>query len=345
MSRIEPTGELPKGVEVVLTRQRVGFWGQLGDTPSHPEMSQEDIPPCIYTFEPWLGCLWGTSCRFCYVPNLSVGFYPGGQKSKWYTDWGRWLLPKPDITARLRQRLLNSSGNTRPAYLNASIFMSAKTDPFLPLTDNLKVTLENLKVFSEAQVFLMCQTRSPKVVEDPEIFNQLQKMARYCKVGVSFSVSTDILEEQRKIEQGGLTPEKRLEAMKKLKEAGIFVSAAVCPLMPFSAEFPRRIVECAHHASLQILGPSGFGSASPKQVLSEVYGAVPDYGELEQKLVEGFTALGENANFSWGVGSKGFVGGFLAARRFYDSPASGRTDSSQLELSLCWQPAKVGHFC
>ena len=334
MKQIERVGELPKGVNVVLTRQRTGFWGQLGEGPSYPEIAQKDIPPRVYTFEPWLGCLWGNSCRFCYVPNLSASFYPGGQKSKWYTDWGHWLLPKPDITARLRQRLLSSSGKTRPAYLNASIFMSAKTDPFLPLTDNLKVTLENLKVLSKAQVFLMCQTRSPKVVEDQAIFLQLREMARHCKVGVSFSMSTDILEEQRKIEHGGLTPEKRLKVMKKLKDAGIFVSAAVCPLMPFSAEFSRRIVECAHHASIQILRPSGFGSATPRQLLSEVYGAVPDYGELEQRLVEGLMALGENANFSWGVGSTGFVGGFLAARRFYGSPASGRTDSSQLGLSI-----------
>ena len=33
---------------------------------------------------------------------------------------------------------------------------------------------------------------------------------------------------------------------------------------------PRRIVECADHASVQILRPSGFGSATPKQVLGEV---------------------------------------------------------------------------
>ena len=96
-----------------------------------------------------------------------------------------------------------------------------------------------------AQVFLMCQTRSPKVVEDKAILVQLQEMARYCKVGVSFSISTDILEKQRTIENGGLTPEKWLETMNKLRDASILVSAPVCPLMPFSDEFPARIVESA----------------------------------------------------------------------------------------------------
>ena len=77
-----------------------------------------------------------------------------------------------------------------------------------------------------------------------------------------------------------------------------------------------------------------FGSATAKQVPGEVYGAVPGYGELEQQLIQGLMALGENANFPWGVGSKEIGGGFLAVRRYYGSPPSGRTASSQFELSL-----------
>jgi len=64
--------------------------------------------------------------------------------------------------------------------------------------------------------------------------------------------------------------------MARLKRAGTFVSAAVGTLMPFSGEFPQRIVECADHTSVQNLRPSGFGSATPKHVLDDVYGTVPD---------------------------------------------------------------------
>ena len=92
---------LPKGMNVVLARQRSGFWGRLGNGGARPDFGAAEVPPRIYTFEPWLGCLWGASCRFCYVPNLSERFYPGGTQSDWFRKWGQWLLPKPDITARL----------------------------------------------------------------------------------------------------------------------------------------------------------------------------------------------------------------------------------------------------
>lgn len=198
-----PDGEsplaLPRGLDVVLAKHTSGFWGQLDDTPAYPEFSIESLPTVIYTFEPWLGCPWGASCEFCYVRNASLRFYPGGKEGYWYNQWGYWLLPKPDITVRLHRLLLDPQGSTRRAYQGAFVYMAAKTDPFLPLPDTLEVTRANLDVFARADVFLMCQTRCGKVVEDPEVLDRITEMARHKKVGVSFSIATDLLEEQRRI--------------------------------------------------------------------------------------------------------------------------------------------------
>ena len=315
-------GELPKGLSVVLAEQRAGFWSRPGVGAAQPEFSEGDVPSRIYTFEPWLGCRWGTSCTFCYVPNLSAGHYPGGHQSDWFKGWGRWLVPKPHISERLRHQLFSANGRTRPKYSGAFVFMSAKTDPFLPRADLLKITRSNLAVFSEADVFLMCQTRSPAVVEDAEIFELLCHMAHQRKAAVSFSVATDVRAEQLRIERGGLSPERRLTTMERLKTAGIFVSAAVSPLLPYSDEFPRRLLDSAHHASIQTLRPSGFGSATPKHVLTEVDRSVPGYRRLEEELADDLRSLDKGEQFSWGVGNKGFMGAFLAARRFYGPPDS-----------------------
>ena len=311
--------ELPRGLGVVLAKQTAGFWGRLDDGAAQPDFSKDDIPSLIYTFEPWLGCLWGTSCAFCYVPNLSAGHYPGRRGSHWFKDWGRWLVPKPEITQRLRHQLFDGDGRTRNTYRGAFVFMSAKTDPFLPAEELLAITRDNLRVLSEADVFLMCQTRSLKVVDDLEIFALLQDMGRRGKVAVSFSIGTDIQPEQQRIERGGLSPERRLETMRTLKDAGIFVSAAISPLMPYSVEFPNRLLDSAHHASVQALRPSGFGSATPKPVLEKVYRSVPDYKRLDTKLVGHLRRLDTVSHFSWGIGNKGFIGSFLAANRFYGS--------------------------
>jgi DNA repair photolyase len=309
------------GINVVLAKQKNGFWGHVGDGLSHPVITQQDIPDPLFTFEPWLGCLWGKSCKFCYVPNLSAGFYPGGRNSEWYRGWGNWLVLKPNITTKLRKRLLDSSGKTRKAYRGASIFMSAKTDPFLPVKENLQITKGNLRVFADADVFVMCQTRSAQVTDDAEILELLQHMAKRGKAGVSFSISTDILGEQQRSERGGISPLRRMEVMEKLKSKSIFVTAAVCPIMPFSYEFPGRLLECSNHASVQILRPAGSGSSTPKEFLDDVHDNIPHYGELDLKLVEKFSAQDQNSGFSWGIGAKGFIGGFVAARRFYNPAA------------------------
>ena len=142
-------------------------------------------------------------------------------------------------------------------------------------------------------------------------------MAKHQKVGVSFSISTDLLEEQRKLERGGLGPERRLKTMARLKEAGIFVSAAVAPLMPYSGAFPKRLIESAHHASIQLLRPSGFGSSTPKDVLDDIETPIPGYRTFDMKLVNQIEESADLTDFAWGVGNKGFMGAFLAARNFY----------------------------
>ena len=105
--------------------------------------------------------------------------------------------------------------------------------------------------------------------------------------------------------------------MSRLKGAGVFVSAAVSPLMPFSPEFPRCLLDCAHHASIQTLRPSGLASATPKKVLDEILRSVAGYGQLEAKLAKDLQRLDVSGQFSWGVGNKGFIGAFLAAKRHY----------------------------
>jgi hypothetical protein len=132
--------KIPKGLDAVLTLQTVGFWGKLECSPANPDFSEADVPERIYTVNPWLGCLWGTSCKGCYVPSADTRHYPAGQQSYWYRQWGNRLLYKPDITRRLRKQLLDGTDLTRPTYQGAAIYMSPKTDPLLPIKDALQIT-------------------------------------------------------------------------------------------------------------------------------------------------------------------------------------------------------------
>lgn len=289
---------------------------------AHPNFGQSEVTSDVFTFDPWIGCLWGKSCRFCYVPNLMANSYPGGRQGYWFNEWGRWLIPKPDIAARLERVLIDASGRTKPKYRDAFVFMSPKTDPFLPLKPALEVARKVLRVFSRSDVFLMCQTRSPSIVEDPEIFGLLVGMATRGQVGVSFSISTDLETEQRNIERGGLKPLRRLDVMRRLKEAGIFVSAAVSPLMPYSPEFAHRIMDVADHASIQQLKSSRVGASTPEYLLAKVRRADRYQCDLADPLADELSTTSATTGFAWGIGSKGFIGAFLAAKRFYGQKES-----------------------
>jgi DNA repair photolyase len=313
------TTPFPKGMDTVLTRQTSGFWGKLDHVPASPDFSEADVPELLYTFDPWLGCLFGTSCRFCYVPSVATRIYPNGRQSYWYQQWGNWLLYKPDITNRLRKQLLDGGGLTRSPYRGAAVYMSPKTDPLVPISNALHITARNLDVFLDAECFLMIQTRSKAVEdEDHDIFNSIVELARRKKVGVSFSISTDLLDQQRWIEAGGLLPEERLRIIGRLKAAGVFVSAAVAPLMPYSPDFARKLVESCHHASIQVLHLTGSGAATPKAVLEQTHRELPNYRDLDRKLADEIEALDGAETLSWGINNKGFIGAFLAARRFYE---------------------------
>jgi DNA repair photolyase len=196
--------------------------------------------------------------------------------------------------------------------------MSPKTDPLILIPDALRISARNLGVFLDADCFLMIQTRSKAVEEsDPAIFTRILELARRKKVGVSFSISTDILAQQRRIESGGLSPAERLRIMARLKSEGVFVSAAVAPLMPSSPDFARKLVDSCHHASIQVLHLTGSGAATPKSVLAQTHSEIPHYRELDRKLAEDIEAVRGAEGFSWGMNNKGFIGAFLAGRRFY----------------------------
>jgi hypothetical protein len=46
---------------------------------------------------------------------------------------------------------------------------------------------------------------------------------------------------------------------------------------------------------------------------------IPRYRELDSKLADEIETVAGAHDFSWGINNKGFIGAFLAARRFYET--------------------------
>lgn len=170
-----------------------------------------------HTLNPYMGCAFGDrGCGvYCYVAESPIGLYAG-------KPWGTWVNAKRNAAEVLR-RDLAATGD--PAALR--IFMSSATDPYQPAEARLRITRSVLDVFSDRSVgMLVVQTRSPLVERDFEI------MERLPFAWLSMTVETDDDTVRRALTPTCPSMGRRLAAMRRARERGIRVQAAVSPLLP-----------------------------------------------------------------------------------------------------------------
>jgi DNA repair photolyase len=147
-------------------------------------------------------------------------------------EWGTWVEVKDGAVEVLRRDLtrVRKKGPVK-------IFLSSATDPYQPEEARAGLTRSLLEVLSEQPPdFLFLQTRSPLVTRDVDILLKLKD-----RLLVSVTVETDLEEVRRAFAPAAPPVPARLRALGKLKEAGLFVQAAVSPVLPFSREFPAKL--------------------------------------------------------------------------------------------------------
>lgn len=177
-----------------------------------------------HTLQPYSGCEF--SCIYCYVREMMPQ-----RTSPEKLAWSRWIAPKknaPELLAREAERGRLST---------ARIFCSSVTDPYTPLERRLGLTRGCLEVMVRTPpTALVVQTRSPLVVRDVEL------LARIPTAGVSMTVTTDDEAVRRAFEPNAPGTDLRIEALGRLRAAGIPTQAAVAPLLPGDPErLARRL--------------------------------------------------------------------------------------------------------
>jgi DNA repair photolyase len=167
-----------------------------------------------HTLQPYSGCEF--ACAYCYVRQMAPQrTAPEG------LAWSTWLAPKrnaPELLAREAER--GRLGRAR-------IFCSSVTDPYTPLERRLGLTRGCLEVMARCPpAALVLQTRSPLVVRDAAL------LARIPTAVVSMTVATGDEAVRRALEPNAPGTGLRIEALGRLREAGVRTQAAVAPLLP-----------------------------------------------------------------------------------------------------------------
>ena len=181
-------------------------------------ITRNDSPDISFdqSINPYRGCEHG--CFYCYArpthayQGLSAGL-----------DFESRLFVKDGAAALLERELAN------PKYKPKMIALGANTDAYQPIERQYRVTRGVLEVLAKARHPVGIVTKSNLVLRDLDL---LAPMAADGLVKVFVSVTTVDRGLARRMEPRAPTPERRLEAIEKLAEAGVPVGVLAAPIIP-----------------------------------------------------------------------------------------------------------------
>ena len=236
------------------TVTRHGFddgWTALDDLPhfktqvtaetARRVISRNDSPdlPFDRSINPYRGCEHG--CVYCYArpTHAFMGLSAG-------LDFETQLFAKPNAAKLLEKEL------SRPDYQCRSIALGTNTDPYQPIERRWRVTREILEVLERCDHPVGIVTKAHLVTRDIDI---LARMAARGLARVGISITTLDRDLSRRMEPRCPTPERRLDAIRRLSDAGVPVSVFVAPLIPALNDHEmERILDAAKAAGAQDAG-------------------------------------------------------------------------------------------
>ena len=188
--------------------------------------------PFKWSLNPYMGCV--HRCTFCYVRHFE-------QRADRPSDdrYGRSIRVKTNVADVLRRELGRSS------WQRETVSIGAATDPYQPAEGRFELTRACLVELANAWTPFSIITRGPLVVRDIDV---LQEASSRAVVGVYFSIPT--LDERvwRTTEPGTAPPRSRLEAVRRLSEAGIDVGVGMAPILPGLSDRPEQLEEVVREA-------------------------------------------------------------------------------------------------
>jgi DNA repair photolyase len=255
------------------------------------------------SINPYRGCEHG--CIYCFArpTHCYLGLSAG-------LEFETVLIAKTNTAALLEQEL------ARPGYRVKTIALGTNTDPYQPIEKTYELTRRILEIMDRTSHPVGIVTKSALVLRDIDI---LASLARRGLAKVALSVTSLDHRLSRRMEPRAATPERRIDAIAKLSEAGIPTSVMVAPIIPAvnDAEIEAIVQRCAAAGA----GQAGYVllrlplevSALFQEWLEEEF---PDKAKKVMSLVRG-TRGGQDYVSAWGERQTG-TGPYaeLIARRF-----------------------------
>ena len=181
--------------------------------------------PFDWTINPYRGCEF--ACKYCYA-RYTHEF----MEMRDGLEFEQKIYAKQHAADLLRQEL----HKVKPG---EQIALGTATDPYQPIEKKLEITraiLQEIARHSGLEVGIV--TKSAMAVRDIDVLREIGKNSR---ISVSFTVTTVDSEMARLLEPRAPRPDIRLEALRKLREAGIRAGVICAPVLPGITDAPKQL--------------------------------------------------------------------------------------------------------
>lgn len=173
-------------------------------------ITKSGLPESDFVINPYVGCLHG--CIYCYARFMK-------RFTNHHEPWGQFLDVKVNAVE------LVPKGTKK--YKNKSITISSVTDPYQPAERKYKLMRGILENLIPLQPDLCVMTKSDLIVRDIDLLKRLKE----CIAGVSLSLLNDKI--RKEVEPFASSIERRVNAVKELKKAGIKTFIFISPMFPY----------------------------------------------------------------------------------------------------------------
>jgi DNA repair photolyase len=204
-----------------------------------------------WSINPYVGCAFG--CAYCYaryahryvMERAASDDKMGEALGDAFANLPPWLAFERNIFVKhnapeiLSRTLRHGSERHLALLAGESIVIGTATDPYQPAERRFKVTRRILEVLAEHPgLSVVLITKSPLITRDVDV---LSRIARISHLSLHISLITLDRELARKLEPRSPTPEARIRALTRLRQAGLDTGINCMPVLPGITDNPRDL--------------------------------------------------------------------------------------------------------
>jgi DNA repair photolyase len=204
-----------------------------------------------WSINPYVGCAFG--CAYCYARYAhryvmeratsadrldDRARHDAGTMPPWLA-FERHIFVKRNAPDVLRGTLRFGSDRHRALLDGEAIVIGTATDPYQPAERRFRITRDLLETLAQhAGLTIVIITKSPLITRDVDV---LSRIARHSTISVRLSLITVDRGLARRLEPRAPTPESRLRAVRRLREAGVEVGINCMPVLPGITDDPHAL--------------------------------------------------------------------------------------------------------